>query len=183
MDKRDKQLKFLVDFSTNDLDSFRPGDWLNLKDDIEKVFGISADYKPQELEQLPAIQKELRIKLGTYVFYLVQKKKVSFRLEIEVGKLIYVWSRERNTLEEKEWIHGNLRDLFLTRLVSLLKFSSKEYLQEKLRFCARKECKKLFFRTGRKLYCSRRCAVAASVQALKEREAQRQTSTRKRGKK
>ncbi|MCI0617212.1 hypothetical protein L0244_29900 [bacterium] len=167
MDNRDKQLKFLVDFSTMKLDSFRPGDWLNLQSDIEKAFGVAARYEAEEVEQLRAIHKEVHSKIRDCAFYLIKEPDAHHILQIEVRRMIY--TRDLSSPEEIHVIQGDIRDLFFQYLASSLIFLPREYLREKLQFCQR--CDRVFFKTGRKLFCSRQCAVATSVQAKKERDA------------
>lgn len=210
------RIKFALRLAGADLNTFRPGDWLNLVDDVSQFLGITArteheidttdsarSAKAQMLKEnrgKPLLHKVLpgpikgavtqtdgeALPISDSEFVLAApmgrspgdyKPEDWERLQGDVnsilrGKSVELTSNESPSLkiglgvgETVLCASGPTRDVFVLLLLLLLAREGTDNIAK----CP--ECAKVFWReTRRQKYCSRHCAVRASVKAFHVRK-------------
>lgn len=149
MEMPSKQLQFAVRFAQSDLQTFRPGDWLNLRDDVIGFFGWTplgtlgasmawprSEFEPAALREL---QHHLRAMLEPWA-----GEPGEVRQSGGSGIPVQV------TLKRRQ-VRGRLRDVFLLEVHLLLAIHG----ADRVRRC--RECGSLFYKVGRMTQCQRRC--------------------------
>jgi hypothetical protein len=156
-------LRFVVQFTAMDLNHLRPGDWLNLRDDLQGFLnkspsGVvvraaippsSADYTEDDFR---ALQREVRELLIDVV--ATRKREscapsmpVLVHVIVSVAVMEGLFPGRPNVL----LIEGVMRDVFLWLVTYLL-------AQESIaRIALCPECQTIFYRNRNQLYCTRRC--------------------------
>lgn len=195
-----QRLRWAVEFAGLDLAHLRPGDRLNLHDETYRFLGFEPEGGSDPAEAgfmtIPT-QDPTEADMG--------------KLQAEVLRLLD-WAashpdlRQGGDLPEFEitsrWrvvpipggpmslmAAGDVRNLFLTRLIFLLAQEGFDNLQRCPEY-EHPECKRLFWKVGRKRYCSRQCTNRAVFRAWSKdpkkkkarsrREVKRQQAERRR---
>jgi hypothetical protein len=162
MNTAEDRLRFVVEFASMDLDRLRPGDWMNLKDDLQAFLCLDQvvvegrrpqDFSPDEFR---ALQQEVQQVLRE----LVQHREPSghwplanhttpFRVQVayQVTPLDRLGRPGRNMLG----VRGPTREVFLVVLSHLLWQEATERIVQ----CP--ECGTIFYRNHKRRYCTRRC--------------------------
>jgi hypothetical protein len=178
-----ERLQFVIRFAQMDLDTLRPGDWLNLKDDVGwfltgSVFGhnypddepVGGDMEirpldPPYLEDYPQeafrvlqeetlhILKYMIIERGAWAPIPIQIRLAAPSLD----GLIPVTGQHLLIAE------GPTRDAFLLRMLMLMA----RHPTNRIRRCP--ECDAIFYRVGKQQYCSRVCVNRATVRTWRQR--------------
>jgi hypothetical protein len=185
-----KRLKFAIQFAAMDLDSMRPGDWLNLKDDLAAFLGLTRG-KPRGISARGAVQvihkgkpdpdeyakddfrcpdeyteddfRLLQQETNVLLQSLVWEGGLSadyLKIQAELGILTLLGM-------EGAYVHvarGATRDMFLLSLWLLIR----EEGVDRIRRCP--ECNKMFYRVAKQQYCTRACTNRANVRAWRQRE-------------
>jgi hypothetical protein len=179
----DQRITWAVAFSGLDLGALREGDWTNLRDDIrqfmgileigatremlnavEETFeGIAADPSPRPREStddaIARVQGDTKWLLGRiadgkgYTQDALQAS-VTWRPQVVSGR------EGRSVVLVAA---GPMRDVFITQLVFLLRRAGVESIKR----CPAPECDRIFWKTGRRKYCSQRCTNRAVFEAWK----------------
>ena len=153
-------------FAMADLDTLRPGDWLNLREEIGNFIAgnvAATDFfmwpppaDDTSVAEVAALQLEVR-----RLFEWASRGALAPVGDAPGITVTATWKvvPMRGAAATVALVaEGTVRDLFLTRLVFLL---NREGVRN-LRACP--ECGRVFWRVGRKLYCSRRCTNRAVFQ-------------------
>lgn len=190
-----EQLNFIVYFANLDFKKgIREGDWINLQDDFRRFFPIvgkifqgSIQFHPHsdpEYEKYPK-DKFLRLQGELQELLLTKTKRKSEDGSIRLTHLIEIkvsYSFSSNGDINFLVAVGHVRDLFLQRVINLLLDPE---ASSNFRQCP--ECKKIFLRVRRQVYCSPPCADKANKRVwLKTPKGKRylqKTKKKRRGKK
>jgi hypothetical protein len=175
------RLDFAIAFADLKLDELRPGDWLNLRDDLREFTGVGklgvdtslaavapggvmAQLHPGEpsardlLEpQIVALQSEFRQLLGALADGMRRAPATPGAASVSVTVYSPVEIKARYSavgLGQAALITatGSARDISLLRLIHLLAQGENA---NRVRRCP--DCGRLFFRKRRQLYCSKKC--------------------------
>lgn len=188
MKTAEDRLRFAVGFAQLDLDHVRPGDWLNLREDLgaflspgvggtlHEVGGIIATpLKPPLPKEMPeadfkALQAEVRVLLGGIADHQASARKTQGPIggalstfPVDVRYTILPLAR----LDPPRAIlsaHGATRDVTLLVLIHILAQSD----LSPIRRCP--EDGRLFYRVRRQEYCSRACVNRANKRTWRARE-------------
>ena len=183
-------LQFLVGFVQMDLESLRPGDFLNLQDDFRKFMDSSAGrgdvlvsveglkfegYSQAEFRDLQKAAKPLLLQSATEPDE-VWRDEEPWRTLGRIG-FIPVSVKFHVIRHPGDFalfaVAGKLRDLFLIKVVFLLSRSPIKPILE----CP--ECGKIFYRTDkRQKFCQRRCSNLAGAKRYYAKKKARLTGTR-----
>src|SRR5262249_47283525 len=164
-----ESLEFVVRFAGANLPELRPGDFLNLRDDLTSFFArpgedmrgpvgeiVTPSKRPRpaeyELEDFQALQKDVRAILNELISGRDEAMPAAptRRLEqLEFTSFSSPRMKNRSVL----WARGSTRDTFLFRLFLLL---AKEPITRVLR-CKAEDCNRLFIRKRKQEFCSTRC--------------------------
>jgi hypothetical protein len=172
MSTLEQRLRFAIEFSRMDLDTIRPGDSMNLREDLYlfafarerfvpgNVFADSDEFgsiRELSIEDLKHLQIEARHALGECATVRVHtfSQPVTICLGISKTRII-----RRNVLH----VAGNPRDCFLTVLYFLL---SQEPVG-RIRVCP--GCGEIFYKVKKQKYCSRRCGNRAYMREYRSTE-------------
>ncbi|HEV8642369.1 MAG TPA: hypothetical protein VGV13_14835 [Methylomirabilota bacterium] len=159
-----ERLEWAIRFAERDLDRFRPGDWLNLRDDLTAFLeakGAPIPFpSPKELPEsaLRDLQEDVRALLGQ----VAPARPLKWRMvEIKGPLLLNVIAGP------PAWVRsaGHPRDAVLLSLAWLLAADPSA-----VRRCPEPACHRLFYRVRRQVYCSTPCVKRANKRA--ERHAQ-----------
>jgi hypothetical protein len=155
------RLRFAIEFSQKDLEQIRPGDLMNLRDDLYlfaftrepgDIFATTdeedADIRNLSIEDLKALQRETQIALIHFA-----SPSPAHRVSLLSGSQISVsLSLNRDDQRKVLCVAGSPRDCFLMVLYLLL---SKEPVG-RIRICP--GCSEVFYKVKKQKYCSRRCS-------------------------
>ena len=178
----DDKLKWLVHFAGLDLATLRPGDLVNLRDDLAEFIGggsaftgwaklsmplqtpLPADYTPDDFARL---QGETRALLGGLVvgrdaLQAPDGGADAPQIALGAGLRLAVLPLPP-PLRPRLTITGATRDMFLFTLASLLTTGA----VEKLRQCP--ECRTIFYRIRKQIFCTRGCTNRAAQRALRKK--------------
>jgi len=179
------RLAFAVRFAETDLDSLRPGDWTNLRDDLSCYLGIGDGWASREdrgftgmstpaprkategeLRKLRAeVNRVLRsVVVGVRPFRKLRADKGAPRawtLTGEPSSTTVTWSTIPSSPSVISLLAtGTLQDLFLCKLYFLLGSVGVEAVQE----CP--ACTRIFTRAVRhQKYCNRKCAAKVNLES------------------
>lgn len=173
-----KRLQFAIRFAQMNLDALRPGDWLNLRDDLAIFLGCKSGHGytiedkggiataplahplPQEFseEDFRALQKDVEVIVNS----LVHEGMLSTQA-IEIHAYYSLFNSSRANFHVLI-AHGATRDMFLLTLFFLL---NQEPL-DRIKRCP--ECHVIFYRIRKQQYCARACTNRATVRAWRQRE-------------
>lgn len=173
------QLQWAVrDFIQPDLRLFREGDWLNLREELTAFlgFGIEQDSSevqvisrpPRADEDLQALQAEARKFLESAISLRDTGSGASKRLELGKPSLSLIVSKSGLVLRTVDL--SSARDGFLMKLWLLVG----ELGAANVRRCP--ECRAIFWRIKRQLYCSRTCSTRVNMRAYVGRRNERAKS-------
>lgn len=192
MSNEDK-LRFLVAFCGQDLDGFRPGDWLNLRDDLGKFLGevqgqeltiigrvllcANESFEGYTTEHIRALQQEVTRILQAVAISALQekleaKKRASKETHISTGALPSTQTTISWTPSQHHAFgcvllgHGSIRDVALTCVVLLI-------AEHPFRVMKCPECGTLFFRNKKQQFCSSRCGDRLYMRLRRQKEAVR----------
>jgi hypothetical protein len=171
-----ERLQIAIDFARMDLDTLRPGDWLNIRDDLATFLGCKEwhhyqypamgwittgpDVHPNEFAEndLRALQAEVRRVLQGLV-----SGDILGAPSVEIRGLFGLL-RSASGAEQMLIAYGPTRDMFLITLLHLL---NQEPL-DRIRGCP--ECGAIFYRIAKQQYCSRPCTNRANIRNWRQRE-------------
>ena len=187
-----ERLQFLIRFAQLDLDALRPGDWLNLRDDLGgfltgsvygRYYADLADYEPMggDIEIRP-FDPPSPLEYPEEAFRDLQKETLhileSMVLEARAGRgtwapipvQIRFAAPSLDGLVPVAGQHlliaeGSTRDAFLLRVFTLLL----RHPTNRIRRCP--ECDRIFYRVGKQQYCTRVCVNRATVRTWRQRPA------------
>jgi hypothetical protein len=164
MDTAEERIRFVIRFASTDLEQLRPGDWLNLRDDLQAFLALDQVVivegpRPQDYtaDDFRALQVEVR----EFLSGLVQARKpsghwplahhskfITFQhLAYYVTPLDAIGHPGRTRLG----VQGSTRDAFWSVFIFLLWDEGIE------RLMACPECGTIFYRNRKQRYCTRRC--------------------------
>lgn len=167
------QLRFAVRFAQLDLDRLRPGDWLNLRDELADflhgtrptlaggiVTMVTESPFPQKYpdENFRELQKEVRGLLAGLVGTRERGGEIPqmpIRAEFALLPTDDLGVPGRCVLQ----VMSSVRDVFLLTLMHLITQGN----TSPVRRCP--ECQTFFYRIRRQRYCSRRCVNRANKRA------------------
>src|SRR5215471_13514449 len=154
--KSSERLEWAVKFSQMDLDPLRPGDLLNLRDDLRNfvhpiigerlkgshAFSLAAIEQPLTSEYTPndfkALQRDVYNYLNEFDVTLKPQAGHNLKLRVFSGPLFYAT--------------GAVLDLFIFRLAMLMSESP-----GRVGRCVAPDCSRIFYRKRKQKYCSPRC--------------------------
>jgi hypothetical protein len=172
MSTSDQRLRFAIEFSRMDLDKIRPGDLMNLREDLysfafaperfvpDNVFADSDEFgsiRELSIQHLKGLQIETRHALGDCATVRVHTSSRPVTISLCINKTRIV---RRNVLH----VAGDPRDCFLTILYFLL---SQEPVG-RIRVCP--GCGENFYKIKKQKYCSRRCGNRAYMRKYRNTE-------------
>ena len=186
------RLQFAVRFAQRNLDQLRPGDWMNLRDDLELFLGnrLGVGYSPVDLggiaaaqigepkpqnfsrEDFQKLQGEARLILNG-LLNLREGHRTALRTGIGTARGprgTRIDAQYRITINPSNdryamlWVEGSTSDVFLLILFHLLSREPSDRIYR----CP--ECKSIFYRVRRQKYCSRQCANRVSVRQWRASE-------------
>jgi len=173
-----ERVEFAIRFAQMDLDTLRPGDWLNLRDDFALFLVCKAGQRrplaqrgeimtmplahplPSEFSEddFRALQMEVRV----IVQSLVHEGLLSAPMT-EIHGYFFLFRPSTG-----DWsvltAQGATRDMCLVTLLFLLNQES----LDRIRRCP--ECGTIFYRIQKQQYCSRSCTNRANVRTWRQRE-------------
>jgi len=173
MQKAEDRIKFAVDLATKNFDLLRAGDRLNLKEELgvflhggkgfpqtrDSLGGVivsaierplAQDYTPEDFLEL---QQQIRRLLIPIALSASAKNAAGARVQaIQPVDIVVNWAVVPAGNQAEIVASGSVRDCFLTRLLFLLAGRP----PGKILICP--ACTSIFFKDGKMLYCSRRCA-------------------------
>ena len=184
----DDRLHFLVRFALMDLDVLRPGDWLNLQDDvirflqgsdrlssdglIPRKFGIVVE-PPPTLEAfqgtMRALQPTIHHILDTVAVDLTPQGALDVNCFLRDGA-VPVPPGDFVFCPGFRGVRGTLEHMLLRHAQDLIMDSP----IQKVAHC--RECKAIFFRVKQQVHCSRACTNRVSKRRFRERQAAAATS-------
>lgn len=163
METPEDRLRFAVEFSQVDLLNLRPGDLLNLRDDLylfvhghpnERVFpgGISATESSGSIREfssddMRSLQAETYAALHSSATISGTSAALPISVHLSLSRNPSNW-KKKNVLE----LLGSSRDCFLMILFHLLSQEPVNRIQ------ACPGCNRIFYKAKRQKYCSRRCS-------------------------
>jgi hypothetical protein len=179
----DDCLRFLVRFAVMDLHALRPGDWLNLQDDVDRFleafergvsgtpirlkFAILTD-PPPTLEAFQGIMRALQ----PTIYHILDTVAVDLTPEgaVDVHCFLRV---ETLPVPQGEFVfcpgfravRGMFQDILLRHAQDLIVDSP----IEKVAHC--RECRTLFYRVRQQVHCSRACTNRVSKRRFRARHA------------
>jgi len=175
----DQRMRFLVSFINMKMDNLRPGDWLNLRDDLGRflrdagqwdlvlaVKGISVQKYPEEaIKSLCGIVKILLSQAAN----ASQDRTGVLQKTFGIPTSIHITADFRVSRSQGDFVRlavsGKLSDVFLFQTLFLLSRAPIEPIRE----CP--ECGNIFYRQDkRQKFCSRRCANLAGTKRWQNRK-------------
>jgi hypothetical protein len=152
-------LRFAVRFAETDLETLRPGDWMNLRDELKAVVAPAIPMpgvlvSPIEIQELTddfvkALREDFRRLLAPVADGQLQPASGTARRAreetVRIGEM-GIGVRPDGAI----YMSGAPRDVALMKLVYRVALNT-----EAVRRCP--ECGRLFYRVRRQLYCSRVC--------------------------
>jgi len=153
-------LKFCVELAQADLAKLRPGDLMNVKDELSLYFKAASKtipeiivdaHLPTTLDELKALQEDVSRILNEIVTNRAAPNFVaeSFKLDVEFS-VAPVRPKGRSIL----LVHGSAQGGFLFRLFWLLLHEPTDRILR----CRAADCDVIFYRMRKQEYCSTRCA-------------------------
>lgn len=190
------RLEFAIRFAQLDLTNIRPGNLLNLRDDLEAFHGygptattgaslsdlggimaapisspLPSEFTEDDFKKLQAEVKELLLQLA--VGNSASKSHEPPGAGWAVMSTFPVSARYsvlplHSSGQTGSWItaQGDTRDVTLLRLFHLLSNNG----SAPLRLCPEPECGRLFYRVRRQEYCSKKCVNRANKRAARAKE-------------
>jgi len=173
-----ERLQFAIRFAQMDLEALRPGDWLNLRDDLEVFLGCKRGQRrplaakgeilatplarplPSELSEddFRALQGEVKAILQSLVHEgFLSALKTELHGHFALARFS---TGDFSVLT----VHGATRDMCLLTLLYLLNQAP----LGRIRRCP--ECGTIFYRIQKQQYCSRSCTNRANVRTWRQRE-------------
>jgi hypothetical protein len=195
----DKWAEFLVRFAADNLDHYREGDWMNKREEFAEF--LQAGTEPFVSEAIPGqpagpngphlqdftethfrrLQSDIRNVLEFYVARATPKGITAspkgivdgpgVRLGLRVSSVYRFGTPTEVTLKylvESSMItaRGKTRDCILGRLIEILrKANPKPFMR-----CP--QCRQIFYRKGKQIFCSRTCTNREMTQRMRKREAE-----------
>ena len=169
-----EEIKFAVRFSQLDLAALRPGDMLNLRDDLEgfvvspqhhpgQIVGSSVsrpfpqDYNLEDFSELQRAVKPILEKA-------IGREPYDYREAVQIERLEFNLVHESSD-RQHVYVSGSVRDVFLIRFFFLLAQEGVDNLKR----CP--ECDSIYFKgVGWQKYCARRCSNLASVKRFQRKK-------------
>ncbi len=177
-----ERLQIALRFAQADLDTLRPGHWLNLRDDL----AVFLDCKAGQQSQYPAVGgimagPDVHPEAGAYSEEAIRELQKEMRrllqgavdrtpLEaaaVPIQGLFSIMFSSQGT-EKRIVAYGPTPDMVLATLLFLL---DPEHLDH-LKRCP--ECGVIFYRIAKQQYCSRPCTNRANIRNWRQREGVKQ---------
>jgi hypothetical protein len=186
MDTSDERLAFAVGFAQMDLSRLRPGDWLNLREDVTAFLGltpesmtplaslggISVGVYPPYPQELTEEQFEF-LRIRTYDLLVSKMENIAMAqvgepptendsVPFPGGNIMFMvrpYAPEWRAVPE---FRGLTSDMFLLILTLLLG----QQPPDRIRRCP--ECQKLFLRIRKQGYCGRTCVNRVNKRTWRE---------------
>jgi hypothetical protein len=177
-----ERLQIAIRFAQANLNTLRPGDWLNLRNDLAIFLGCKAgeqsqypaaggvmggpDIHPEDdkftEDAIRALQEEMRRLLQGAVDRIPLEAPA-----VPIQGLFSIMFSSQGT-EKRIVGYGPTRDMTLVTLLFLL---DPEHL-DRIRKCP--ECNSIFYRIAKQQYCSRPCTNRANLRNWRQREGVRE---------
>jgi len=164
---KSSRLAFVVHFVQLDLDRLRPGDRLNLEDDLARflepdaqgpgLYAVAVGVPGIATGELSALQATMRAIVTSYLELREGRRRAADLYEIHLRKMITPQGTPGGP--PRVVATGEVRDVALEVLFSVL--ASVE--ADRLRRCP--ECGTIFLRMRKQLYCTRKCVNKANKRA------------------
>ncbi len=175
-----QRLKFAIRFAAMDLAALRPGDWLNLQDDLASFLGckrgqgelVSAKgairmtplAHPLPYEYTESDFRTLQRETNTLLQSLAYEDMLSAEM-LDIHAHVGIVS-----LPPTGWTisvaQGGTRDMFLLYLWLLIREEGIGHIKR----CPEPKCGAIFYRIKKQKYCSRTCTNRATVRAWRQHE-------------
>jgi hypothetical protein len=179
-----ERLKFAISFAQLDLDRLRPGDWLNLRDDLTTFLGLQVGRRrpvadtggvlvagldgpqPEDLsiDDFRRLQAEVRSILAEQVDVQPTGEHIASFRAIQAEYAVLPWAI---------YIRGPVHDMTLLTLMHLL------FRQPTAPIRRCPECQTIFYRVRKQRYCSRPCVHRTAVRKWRQTEAGQQYERRR----
>jgi hypothetical protein len=171
------RLQFAIRFAQMDLETLRPGDWLNLRDDLAVFLGYALGiYEREQKGELDTSDlqgtlpqafteadfRSLQADVKQVLQSLVHRGMVN--LEPKEISAAYSLFNSPNGSFRVLRARGTTHDMFLLRLFFLLN----QQPLDCIRRCP--ECSTIFYRIKKQQYCSRACTNKANVRNWRQSE-------------
>lgn len=201
------RLQFLVRFVQMDLNVLRPGDWLNLRDDLRRyvspgglVWVVNTDDPRWEktsegvikaiqeraaglLQSLVGAQEEVRE--GRQVYKQVYKQDAAHvQVQSTTGTLVPIGAHKMDILLNQDDGNGTISNIIrhnMAQAHDTFFLAMTQHLShesgDSLRRCP--ACSTLFVRSGKQRYCSRTCVNRVSTRRWRLAAAHRETDRRR----
>ena len=172
----EKQIEFAIKFCGDNLDRYRAGDWLNLREDLKSFLGFLGATKPHNdapmkigffmpgsaplfdemtEDDLRAIQTDARLILDMFI---EPAQGITIRQRMPTVKITLDYASMRMFGHPFVTRHGATRDCVLGLLLRLIE-------HEKTTPVVRcPQCGMIFYRRGKQIFCGRTCTNRAMVQ-------------------
>ena len=176
-----ERLQFIIRFAQMDLDALRPGDWLNLRDDLTAFLsmagpsaGIVIPYVyppgPQDFPEagFRALQAAV---LDVLRCLLDNRAGISDAIPIRIHAFYILVGAPSPPLPGEPPMDHNVLGMTGTTwdccMLVLLHLLARERTNQIVR-CP--ECRTIFYRVGKQKYCSRTCSNRTNVRAWRQQE-------------
>ncbi|MBW1963416.1 MAG: hypothetical protein JRJ04_18415 [Deltaproteobacteria bacterium] len=189
----DARLKFAVEFTWMDLDQLRPGDWLNLRDDLKgflgspldsafyrrEAYGIlceCADLENLGREDIRELQSKLKTALGQIAKARVEIDEDSVRIGTGLTQNVPIPSVSLRAVSHPKSpfvdrdasvvviAEGTLQDVFMLKTFMLLSFRG----PERIKLCP--ECGRVFYKIGKQKYCTPQCVSRTTTRKYERKK-------------
>ena len=173
----DKWAEFVVRFATDNLGRYRPGDWMNLRQDFQAFLEAGNFHSETPMEdftetQFRSLQGEMLGVLESYV----GRDTAGRIVETPEGKM-KVWAKTRfetpisitlrHTIDPGEHrVLGNTRDAIIGRFIEILRATDSNLIMR----CP--QCHRIFYRKGKQVFCSHKCTNREMAQRMRKRAAE-----------
>jgi hypothetical protein len=152
-------LRFAVRFAETDLETLRPGDWMNLRDELESVMSPSIPMpgvlvSPVKVQELTDdFVKALREDFRRFLAPVADGQAAAESARRGRPETVRLGEMGLGVLPSGGiYVNGDPRTAALMKLAFVVALNT-----EAVRRCP--ECRRLFYRVRRQLYCSRTCVT------------------------
>jgi hypothetical protein len=188
----DERIQWAIRFAGTNLKNNRAGDWLNLRDDLNRFLGAGAQDDinvalsatayisaspdqegisgvPASEDEIVAIQSDVRQALAWFSGPPVRNSNRPGpplkKLRMNLEYIVHrVRVKEPKVTFSEAVANGPLRDCVLAVLLHLLLMKPGSPVE----LCP--ECEKVFYRQGKQLFCSRTCTNRAMIKRKRARD-------------
>ncbi len=185
----DERLRFAVEFAEEDLDKLTPGRWMvlrerlgafvtpgaqgSLPEDMGGVCAIASDFDIAEGE-IRSLQREVRATLLTLLDLLGEAAPADEPAPTMLSLQMMPIRIDPKSTHVLVLVRGKTRDVFLATLALLL--SRQPF--DKVKRCP--ECRRIFYRERKQMYCMKKCLNRANMRAWREAKGKRTVAAKRR---